>query len=105
MLTRDLALNRAVLDLIDNSIDGARRLRPEPDQDLTGLEIAVELDRDHFHIYDNCGGIGIDIAKHYAFRFGRPRGMVPTPGSVGQFGVGMKRALFKFGRQFEIKSK
>ena len=104
MLTRDIRLDRAVLDLVDNSIDGAKRLRPGDDTDLTGLEIRVSIDGNSFGIIDNCGGIGIDVAKHYAFRFGRAKGMTPTPGSVGQFGVGMKRALFKFGHAFEVRS-
>lgn len=104
MLTRDIHLDRAVLDLVDNSVDGAKRLRPGDDADYEGLEIRISLDSEHFSITDNCGGIGIDTAKHYAFRFGRARGMTATPGSVGQFGVGMKRALFKFGHAFSVKS-
>jgi hypothetical protein len=104
ILTRDILLNRAILDLVDNSIDGARRLRPGADQSLADLEVLVDIKADQFRIKDNCGGIGIDIAKHYAFRFGRPKDMPSTPNSVGQFGVGMKRALFKFGRFFEIVS-
>lgn len=105
MLTRDIQLDRAVLDLVDNSIDGAKRLRPGANADFEGLEINIVLNQDRFEIRDNCGGIGIDTARHYAFRFGRPKGMKPTPGSVGQFGVGMKRALFKFGHHFEVTSK
>ncbi|KQP26651.1 ATP-binding protein [Methylobacterium sp. Leaf100] len=104
MLTRDIQLDRAVLDLVDNSIDGAKRLRPGHDSDLTGLELKIVLDSDKFEISDNCGGIGHDIARRYAFRFGRAKGMAATPGSVGQFGVGMKRALFKFGHRFEVVS-
>jgi hypothetical protein len=104
MLTRDLLLNRAVIDLVDNSVDGAKRLRPESGADLQGLEIAINLNAERFEITDNCGGIGIDLARRYAFRFGRARGMPATPGSVGQFGVGMKRALFKFGHKFEVVS-
>lgn len=104
MLTRDIHLDRAVLDLVDNSIDGAKRLRPEADSDLTGLEISITVAGDSFVIEDNCGGIGIETARHYAFRFGRAKGMPATPGSVGQFGVGMKRALFKFGHRFEVVS-
>ena len=38
------------------------------------------------------------------FASGRPAGMPATPGSIGQFGVGMKRALFKFGRHFVVRS-
>lgn len=105
MLTRDIQLDRAVLDLVDNSIDGAKRLRPGDDANLEGLEIKIVLDAERFEIHDNCGGIGIDTARHYAFRFGRPKGMAATPGSVGQFGVGMKRALFKFGHAFEVLSR
>jgi hypothetical protein len=104
MLTRDILLNRAIIDLVDNSIDGAKRLRPERDSDLKGLQIQIHLNRDKFSIVDNCGGIGIEIARHYAFRFGRAKGIAPTPGSVGQFGVGMKRALFKFGHGFVVLS-
>ena len=104
MLTRDIRLDRAVLDLVDNSIDGAKRLRPSEDADLSGLEVRISLGGDKFEISDNCGGIGIETARHYAFRFGRAKGMTATPGSVGQFGVGMKRALFKFGHAFQVRS-
>ena len=104
MLTRDIHLDRAVLDLVDNSVDGAKRLRPKDTDDFDGLEIRILLDGTRFSISDNCGGIGIDIAKRYAFRFGRAKGMTATPGSVGQFGVGMKRALFKFGHRFSVVS-
>ena len=102
MLTRDIPIDRAVIDLIDNSVDGARRLRG--DGPLDGLEVHVDLSRSEFTISDNCGGISIHHAKTFAFRFGRPAGMTATPGSVGQFGVGMKRALFKFGKRFEVSS-
>jgi Histidine kinase-, DNA gyrase B-, and HSP90-like ATPase len=102
MLTRDIPIDRAIIDLIDNSIDGAMRLRG--DKSLEELEVRIDLSREGFQISDNCGGISIDHAKNFAFRFGRPKGVVPTPGSVGQFGVGMKRALFRFGRFFEVES-
>lgn len=101
-LTKDLSLNRAVTDLVDNSIDGARRLRPGGD--YTDLYVNLTLTPSHFEIVDNCGGIPVDIARNYAFRFGRPAGMAATPHSVGQFGVGMKRALFKLGKFFRVTS-
>jgi hypothetical protein len=103
MLTRDIPIDRAVIDLIDNSVDGARRIRG--DRSLLGLEVNIDLSPQEFRISDNCGGISIDHAKNFAFRFGRPKGMAATPGSVGQFGVGMKRALFKFGKNFVVESK
>ena len=100
MLTRDVRLSMAILDLIDNCIDGA--LRTRGNTSLEGLEVRIAFDRDQFTIKDNCGGIPLDIAKRYAFRFGRPSDAPSIDNSVGRFGVGMKRALFKLGRLFEV---
>lgn len=102
MLIRDIKLERAIVDLVDNSVDGAKRERAS--EDYSGLRIDIEANEDYFRIADNCGGISVEIARDYAFRFGRPAEMTPTPHSVGQFGVGMKRALFKLGNEFEIES-
>ncbi|MGH9432470.1 MAG: ATP-binding protein, partial [Terriglobia bacterium] len=66
--------------------------------------VRIELDAKHFRIADNCGGIPVDIARDYAFRFGRPKEAVGTPGSMGQFGVGMKRTFFRLGRHFVVHS-
>lgn len=102
MLTRDIPLNRSILDLIDNSVDAACSLDNES---LMGKEIFITLSKDEFRIEDNCGGFDIDIAKHYAFRFGRDsKALRQTPNSVGQFGVGMKRTLFKLGNNFTVRS-
>ncbi len=102
MLVRDIALNRAIIDLVDNSVDGARRKRPAGE--YGGLWIEITANESEFQITDNCGGIPLRTARHYAFRFGRPDGMEATPHSVGQFGVGMKRALFKLGSKFRVVS-
>ena len=102
MLTRDIPLTRAILDLVDNSVDGARRLRPNSNYDR--LWVRMELDAEHFRIADNCGGIPVDVARDYAFRFGRPKEAKGTPGSMGQFGVGMKRTFFRLGRHFVVRS-
>ena len=103
MLTRDIILERAIIDLIDNSIDGAKSLRGE--NSFEGLYIELVVNKDEFIIMDNCGGFSLDTARNYAFMFGRPES--PEHGiknSVGRFGVGMKRALFKIGNQFEVES-
>lgn len=102
ILVRDIKLSDAIADLVDNCVDGARRLRPG--KNYQGLRIAITFDSQRFTIADNCGGIPFEVAKNYAFRFGRPPGMPATTGSVGQFGVGMKRALFKMGEHFCIES-
>lgn len=102
MLTKDIPLVRAIIDLVDNSWDGALRVnRKHP---LDRLFIRLDLSKDEFVIKDNCGGIPYEIAKKYAFRFGRPTDMERTDKSVGQFGVGMKRALFKIGKKFIVES-
>ena len=102
MLVRDIALTRAIIDLVDNCVDGARRKRPNGK--FNGLWIEIVAKESKFEIRDNCGGIPLQLARHYAFRFGRPDGMQATPHSVGQFGVGMKRALFKIGSRFRVVS-
>jgi len=102
MLVRDIPLSRAVIDLVDNSVDGARRLRDS--RDFDGLWVRIEVHPTYFRIVDNCGGIPVALARDYAFRFGRPRGAPPEVGSIGQFGVGMKRTFFKLGRRFRVQS-
>lgn len=103
ILVRDIKLIDAVKDLVDNCVDGARKLRGSGT--FEGLTISIEVSPTHFLIVDNCGGIPVDVAKHYAFRFGRPDDAPPSDGSIGRFGVGMKRALFKIGTAFKVKSK
>jgi hypothetical protein len=104
MLTKDIKLERAIIDLIDNSIDGAKNLRG--DGDFDGLWVKIFITKEEFTIKDNCGGFSLDVAKNYAFMFGRPDGgKNEVRHSVGRFGVGMKRALFKIGKEFEVESK
>jgi len=104
MLTRDVSLRDAIGDLLDNSVDGALALRP--DGNYKGLKVEIELDveKDHFRITDNCGGIPVSVARDHAFRFGRSEGAVTTGHSVGVFGIGMKRALFRLGKWFKVES-
>jgi Histidine kinase-, DNA gyrase B-, and HSP90-like ATPase len=103
MLVRDIDLKPAISDLVDNTVDGARRIRP--DGQFGGLAVRIVTTATEFRIEDNCGGIPVDIARNYAFRFGRAEGMEPTKHSIGQFGVGMKRALFKIGSKFSVASR
>jgi hypothetical protein len=100
MLTRDVPLDRAILDLVDNSVDAAYQAGG-----IQGKKVSIRFDKDHFFIEDNCGGISKDTAKQYAFKFGRSKDdQRETPHSVGQFGVGMKRTLFKIGQKFMVES-
>lgn len=102
MLVKDIELLPAIIDLVDNSIDGARATNPD---DMSVHHVTLQVTPEHFAITDDCGGIELDVARNYAFRFGRPSDYEGLPGSVGQFGIGMKRALFKLGREFTVTSR
>ncbi|OSZ69568.1 hypothetical protein CAP40_01545 [Sphingomonas sp. IBVSS2] len=104
MLTRDIPLDQAILDLVDNSVDGAKAMSAGGGDSFENRKVALEFGKDSFRIIDNCGGFGKEAARTYAFKFGRPAGAERTPHSIGQFGVGMKRALFKFGKHFIVRS-
>lgn len=110
MITRDINLEDCILDLIDNSLDGAGRLlhgehQGTPVPSYEGFFARVTLSKEKFSITDNCGGISLDDAVNYAFHFGR-RADAPAEGdySIGLYGIGMKRAIFKLGELIKITS-
>lgn len=112
MLTRDIDLQDAVLDLLDNSVDGLMRtLGAQGRKGATpykGYWAKLTFAKGSFSIEDNCGGISKKLAKDSAFRMGRtPLARaedrhVPT---VGTYGIGMKRAIFKLGRTATVVSR
>lgn len=102
MITRDISIKDSILDLLDNSIDGANKINSNS---YEGLFVDITINKDVFIVKDNCGGFDLETAQKYAFRFGRPDEAPTTEGSIGRFGVGMKRALFKMGQNFEVESK
>jgi hypothetical protein len=105
MLTRDIELAPAIIDLVDNSIDGAKRITDAEAEDrYADLWVKLKLGGDRFEILDSCGGFDRRDAIKYAFKFGRHPDQPPTAGEVGQFGVGMKRAIFKLAREFKVAS-
>lgn len=106
MLTRDISLDDAVLDLLDNCVDGILRndLKKKNEMPYEGRYANVVIEEGYFSIDDNCGGIPWSL-KNYAFRMGRtadaPSSDLPT---VGVYGIGMKRAIFKIGRACLIQT-
>lgn len=102
VLVKDINLLDAIVELVDNSVDAARSNLPLAE--FKNIVVNLLFDKSMFSIQDNSGGMAIEHARMNAFRFGRPDNAPATPGTVGEFGVGMKRALFKLGRDFEIKS-
>ncbi|WP_280171113.1 ATP-binding protein [Agrobacterium pusense] len=110
MITRDISLEDCILDLIDNSIDGAWRLeggRPtnlDSEADLSPYHIEIIATPDEFSISDNCGGMTLHDARTYAFTFGRTEDDDYEQFSIGVYGIGMKRAVFKIGRSIKVRS-
>lgn len=98
MLTRDIELDDAILDLLDNCVDGAIRQTSSETENPTpfdGYKAELTISGNEFILRDNCGGIP-DEHLEDAFSLGRPKidkdSDIPT---IGMYGIGMKRAIFK----------
>jgi hypothetical protein len=108
MLTRDIELEDAILDLLDNCVDGALRstgYQPDAQRPYEGYWADLKFAANEFSISDNCGGIS-NTVRQSAFRLGRPPTSktdknLPT---VGIYGIGMKRAIFKLGYTCTIET-
>lgn len=115
MLTRDIELEDAILDLLDNCLDGVVRSQPLKDKlndtdYYKGFQAEINISPDKFQIIDNCGGIPRDTAMKYAFRMGRSTlnddaNNNPSLPTVGIYGIGMKRAIFKIGKCAKVFTK
>ena len=115
MLTRDIELKDAILDLLDNCVDGILRQLMAPaqssliktDKPYDGYWAKIKATPKEFSIEDNCGGIPKGIAVNSAFRLGRSKEDLNRDkdvGTIGMYGIGMKRAMFKMGKHSRIVS-
>lgn len=110
MLTRDIALSDSILDLLDNCLDGVvRQKRADKRNDpeyYKNYYAHITITDNQFVIEDNCGGIPRRVAEEYAFRMGRSSEKageaLPT---VGIYGIGMKRAIFKIGKSAVVTTR
>ncbi len=112
MLTRDIELEDAILDLLDNCVDGMIRTNAErggakASREYEKFKASIDFDTGKFELSDNCGGIPRDVATKYAFIMGRRKGDhrdedIPT---IGVYGIGMKRAIFKMGKEARVDSR
>ena len=114
MLIRDIRLEDAIVDLVDNSIDSLIRC---DNIDLSSLLTTTEFEAarapngryvnvtvrdDFFQIEDNCGGIDIEHAKQHVFRFGNE--IRPQDAYLSVYGIGLKRAVLKIGKTIVVES-
>lgn len=114
MLVRDIPLIDAIMDLIDNCVDGIHRIKGNDKKRgmendgyfYKGFHAELTVNGNEFILKDNCGGIPETVAKHYAFRLGRPDdyNMDKKLETLGMYGIGMKRAIFKMGSKADVIS-
>lgn len=104
MLVKDLSLRDAIGDLVDNSVDAANKMANVFKTDLSKFSITITYDKTHFCISDNAGGIEEEVARIYAFKLGKPKDYIQDRHTIGQFGIGMKRAFFKLGEHIVVES-
>lgn len=108
MLPRDIELDDAILDLVDNSVDGAMRKERErlgDDRPFERYHCELTISEEVFCLQDNCGGIPNEYLDG-AFRLGRADTEIdnnlPT---IGMYGIGMKRAIFKMAEEATVVSR
>lgn len=117
LLTRDIPLVAAFLDLLDNSINAAvepysSRLRTAADYETLlkddaikpSVAISITLNSDKIEIRDNASGISVKTAEDHVFKFGRAVDEPHESDRLSVYGIGLKRAVFKLGNQISITS-
>ncbi|GAB3418445.1 hypothetical protein GCM10027361_34490 [Erwinia aphidicola] len=109
VITRDISTQASVFDLVDNAIDAAKEhLNNEgtisldeyglPDN-YNGFKIYIRLDKDSFKIIDNCFGIPDTTLKNDMLMVGKESN---HDYGLGKYGIGLKRALLKFGTNYSL---
>ena len=117
LLTRDIPLVAAFLDLIDNSINAAlepfaRRLETADGyvEILKNIDfkpntdIKLTLSTREIEIVDTAPGISWKSARKHVFKFGRSQNEENESDRLSVYGLGLKRAFFKLGKRVIIES-
>jgi hypothetical protein len=115
LITRDITLADAILDLIDNSINAAMHDVANPLNSAKAFHsfltssktklratIRVDISPTKISVIDDAGGIQFKHARDGIFHFGAVE--QSTRDRLSVFGIGMKRALFKIGNDISIVS-
>jgi hypothetical protein len=117
LITRDISLADAFLDIIDNSINSAlapiaSRLNTADDYEKLladtkirpNVQIDITIDTAKIVVEDTAYGIPSDVAAKYVFKFGRAEAGEHKLDRLSVYGIGLKRAMFKCGNNIDIVS-
>lgn len=117
LITRDISLVDAFLDIIDNSINAALEplagdLKTADDYQRIAsskakpkVKIEIEIKPGKIVVKDTASGISLATAKDHVFRFGRgDDDGAETADRLSVYGIGLKRAMFKCGNHIDIVS-
>ena len=117
LITRDISLIDAFLDIIDNSINAA--LEPLADDLKTAddyqrllansrmkptVQIDISVGSARIVVTDNAAGISAEMAEKHVFKFGRDTAEADESDRLSVYGIGLKRAMFKCGNKINIVS-
>jgi len=117
LITRDIPLVAAFLDLIDNSINAA--VEPASHRLLTAedylklfqdeavkptVDIFLSVSPEQVEIRDTALGISAKTAAEHVFKFGRASNEAHAEDRLSVYGIGLKRAMFKLGNRIAIHS-
>lgn len=117
LLTRDIPLIAAFLDLTDNSINAAvepysARLKSADeylslfaDENIRpSVTISLLASADKVEISDSACGISAKTAQEHVFKFGRGSEAGHEKDRLSVYGIGLKRAIFKLGNKISMRS-
>ena len=98
ILTKDISVRDCIFDLLDNSVDSYVR---NDIKDRRRIEINISSKK--FSVLDNCGGISVDFLQKEVFRSGLRTSIRNKP-TIGVYGIGLKRSIFKLGRTIHFET-
>jgi hypothetical protein len=116
LITRDIGLADAIVDLTDNSVNAALKpldnaLSDEKDfrrllerTDPPKVTIRVSFNENQVSVEDDAAGINFAAAEKEIFRFGHTKEYDEQRDRLSVYGIGMKRAIFKIGDVIHMTS-
>ena len=110
VLTADIAVDEAIYDLVDNSVDAIRAVIQDEEHatdshglpsDYSGYEVSLEVSRDAVCIQDNGSGMTEKTLRDESLFTGN---QTKKSFGIGHFGVGLLRAALKLGLSLRLST-